>query len=234
MFFKKHKKLCIAISIPFALALISYIALLVYASDYYKADEDAIYVYENNENLTTIDKLTILSPEEPNGEGIIFYPGGKVEATAYLPILEKLQEKGFVCVLLTVNFNLAIFDVNAADAVYEQVPEIDSWYIMGHSLGGATASMYAESHADEIEGLIVLGAYVYGDYPTEKSLTIYGEFNTNVAQSIDYEDNIVVIEGGNHAQFGNYGKQDGDTDATITTQEQQDIAVEAICDFVNE
>jgi hypothetical protein len=45
-------------------------------------------------------------------------------------------------------------------------------------------------------------------------------------------ENIVVIEGGNHAQFGNYGKQKGDPDATISREEQQDKAVEAIKEFL--
>lgn len=47
-----------------------------------------------------------------------------------------------------------------------------------------------------------------------------------------YTENIVVIEGGNHAQFGNYGKQKGDSDAMISSEEQQDMAVEAIKEFL--
>jgi hypothetical protein len=78
----------------------------------------------------------------------------------------------------------------------------------------------------------LLGAYIYGDYPEENALTIYGSFNTSVAEKINYMENIVVIEGGNHAQFGNYGKQKGDPDATISREEQQDKAVEAIKEFL--
>ncbi|MDW7658981.1 MAG: alpha/beta hydrolase [Bacillota bacterium] len=42
---------------------------------------------------------------------------------------------------------------------------------------------------------------------------------------------LVLIAGGNHAQFGNYGKQRGDPDASISSEEQQNIAVEAIKNF---
>ncbi|WP_256436434.1 alpha/beta hydrolase [Alkalibacter rhizosphaerae] len=80
----------------------------------------------------------------------------------------------------------------------------------------------------------MLGAYIYGGYPEEDALTIYGTFNTSVAEKIDYTKNIVVIEGGNHAQFGNYGKQKGDPDATISSEVQQNITVEAIRDFLTE
>lgn len=99
-------------------------------------------------------------------------------------------------------------------------------------MGGAMASSYASDNPDKIEGLILLGAYIYGDYPAEKALTIYGSFNDDLEAHIDYTENIVKIEGGNHAQFGNYGKQKGDPDAAITADEQQNIAVAAIKNFL--
>lgn len=79
-----------------------------------------------------------------------------------------------------------------------------------------------------------MGAYVYGDYPPKKALTVYGSFNSDVEENIDYTDNVIKIEGGNHAQFGNYGKQKGDLDATITAETQQNITVKAIADFLEE
>jgi len=99
-------------------------------------------------------------------------------------------------------------------------------------MGGAMASDYASKHKEKVKGLILLGAYIYGDYPEENALTVYGTFNTSVAEKINYTENIVVIEGGNHAQFGNYGKQNGDPDATISSEEQQNITVEAIEKFL--
>jgi len=150
-----------------------------------------------------------------------------------LPLLEKIkQSAGITCILVKMPFNLAIFDANAANNIIGQFPEIKNWYIAGHSMGGAMASDYASKHQDKIKGLILLGAYIYGNYPAENALTVYGSFNTSVAEKINYTENIVVIEGGNHAQFGNYGKQKGDPDATISSEEQQNIAVEAIKAFL--
>lgn len=63
-------------------------------------------------------------------------------------------------------------------------------------------------------------------------MTVYGSFNTSVEEKINYTENIVVIEGGNHAQFGNYGKRKGDPAATISNEEQQNIAVEAVRIFI--
>jgi pimeloyl-ACP methyl ester carboxylesterase len=156
-----------------------------------------------------------------------------VEYIAYLPILEMIEESsGITCILVKMPFNMAIFDANAADRIIDQFPDIKNWYIGGHSMGGAMASNYASNHQEKVKGLILLGAYINGDYPAENALTIYGTFNTSVAEKINYTENIVVIEGGNHAQFGNYGKQKGDPDATILSIEQQNIAAEAIKEFL--
>lgn len=123
---------------------------------------------------------------------------------------------------------MAIFDVDRADEIMDEFPDIKKWYIGGHSMGGAMASNYAAKNQDKLEGLILLASYIYGDYPDNKTLTIYGTLNTSVWEKIDYEKNIIAIQGGNHAQFGNYGKQKGDAEATISREEQQDITVEAI------
>ena len=83
------------------------------------------------------------------------------------------------------------------------------------------------------EQVFVIPAHtLYGDYPPEDTLTIYGSLNQSVEDKIDYTENIVEIEGGNHAQFGSYGLQRGDPPAEITPQEQQARTVEAISDFL--
>ena len=42
----------------------------------------------------------------------------------------------------------------------------------------------------------------------------------------------VIIEGGNHAQFGDYGWQDGDMEAKISMEEQLDITAAEMIDFI--
>jgi hypothetical protein len=215
------------------LILLSAGAFFIYVSDYYRADDVAIAVMQSEAVTQVQDNIIILSPATSSDTALIFYPGAKVEYIAYLPILEMIKEgSGITCILVKMPFNMAIFGANAADKIIEKFPEINNWYISGHSMGGAMASNYASNHQEKVKGLILLGAYIYGDYPAENALTIYGTFNTSVAEKINYTENIIVIEGGNHAQFGNYGKQKGDPDATISSIEQQSIAAEAIKDFL--
>ena len=209
-------------------------AFFWYVSDYYPADEIALEVLAQDSSITVQGDLTILSPSYPADTAVIFYPGAKVEAEAYLPLLTKIRQTGVTCILVHMPFRMAIFDANAAEEVMEQFPDIRHWYIAGHSMGGAMASRFAASHPDEVDGLILLGAYIYGDYPPEKTLTVYGSLNQSVEDHIDYTENVVEIEGGNHAQFGNYGPQKGDLPATISSEEQQARTVAAIEEFLGE
>ena len=164
--------------------------------------------------------------------GIIFYPGAKVENTAYLPLLEQLEKKGYNCYLVNMPFKMAIFNKNAANKIIENYPNIKHWYLCGHSMGGAMASSYVSKNKDKVDGLILLGSYIYGDVSAQDTLTIYGSLNTSIKKKIDYKKNIVVIQGGNHANFGNYGHQKGDAKATISRKSQQNQTIKAIDQFI--
>lgn len=207
-------------------------AFLWYTADYYRAEDVARAVLAQDDGITTQDNLTILTPSSQSDTGIIFYPGAKVEAAAYLPLLDQLRGAGYTCFLVDMPFHLAVFGMNTAADVIEQHPEITHWYLAGHSFGGAMASQFAAEHPELLDGLILLGAYLYGDYPPADTLTIYGSLNQSVEDKIDYTENVVEIAGGNHAQFGNYGPQEGDAPATISAADQQAQTVQAIRDFI--
>lgn len=228
---KKRLKI-ILISLLLLLVLLGG-GFLVYASDYYRADETANAILQSGQAQMR-DDMIILRPEEMGGSALIFYPGAKVEYTAYLPILEKLRQNGIASVLMKMPFNMAIFSVNAADKAFDELSGIDHWFIGGHSMGGAMASSYASGHQEKVKGLVLLGAYIYGDVAPKDALTVYGTLNADLEKHIDYTDNVVIIQGGNHAQFGNYGEQKGDPKALISREEQQDIAVQAILSFIRE
>ena len=228
----RRKKWLVAGGIALLILAILTGAFFWYVSDYYRAEDVALEVLSQDRGITVQDNLTILSPTYPTDTAIIFYPGAKVEAEAYLSLLDQIRQTGVACILVHMPFHMAIFDANAAEAVIDQFPEYQHWYIAGHSMGGAMASQFASDHPDLVDGLILMGAYIYGDCPAEDTLTIYGSLNQSVEDHIDYTENIVEIEGGNHAQFGNYGPQKGDLPAAISAEEQQKQTVEAIEAFL--
>lgn len=87
--------------------------------------------YMKDDNLVFIPEFGI----EQAKTGIIFYPGGKVEYTAYAPLMEACAREGILSVLIKMPGNLAVFVINAAEGIQEQYQTVDKWYMAGHSLG---------------------------------------------------------------------------------------------------
>lgn len=236
------KRLAIVISIvSFLLAV--FVAGAIYLSDYYHADTEAIESFTSEytiEKKQTKDGI-VYAPDEAT-KGLVFYPGGKVEYMAYIPLMEVLASEGIVCVLVEMPFNLAVLDMNAADGIQEQYPQVEQWYIGGHSLGGAMAATYLADHVNSYEGLILLGAYSTEDLSKEKVrvLSIYGSEDKvmNHKKYRDSKDNLpedfceIIIEGGCHAYFGMYGKQAGDGTPQITNGEQIYQTADNIIEFM--
>ena len=235
----KKKLLIITLSIILTLTLITS-ASAIYLCNYYKADEGAIAVFSPDDNIyiSTLKSGTVVFNPQNATTGIIFYPGGKVDHNAYQPLMAELAKKGILCVLIKMPFRLAVFDINAADGIQEQYPEIKNWYIGGHSLGGSMAASYVSKHQNKYKGLILLGSYSTADLSNSKFnvLSIYGS-EDKILNKDKYEENRsnlpkdfteIIIDGGNHAQFGMYGTQTGDGTPNISNKEQINLTVSHI------
>ena len=240
--FARKKKLWIALTVALAAAIVLTGACALYLGDYYRADTEALEAFAPAAPVVSEewkDGTLITRPEGRDPvAGLIFYPGGKVEHTAYTPLMEALASEGILCVLVEMPFRLAVLDMNAAEGIPEAFPEVERWYLGGHSLGGSMAASYLASHTEEFEGLILLGSYSTADLSgTELSvLSVYGSEDgvLNREKYAEYRPNLpesfaeTVIKGGNHAYFGAYGEQEGDGTATVTPAEQLRQTVEAI------
>ena len=152
--------------------------------------------------------------------------------------MEALASEGILCVLVEMPFRLAVLDMNAAEGIPAAFPEVERWYLGGHSLGGSMAASYLASHTEDFDGLILLGSYSTADLSESglSVLSVYGSEDgvLNREKYAEYKPNLpegfteTVIEGGNHAYFGVYGEQEGDGTATVTPAEQLERTVEAI------
>lgn len=209
-------------------------AFYVYTLDYYRADESVWALFD--ETSVVVDgRYTIFYPADSNDnrQGLIFYPGGKVEPQAYAPLLKQLADQGLTVVLVEMPFHLAVFDIQAADDIEDLGLDVDHWFLSGHSLGGAMASSYADGHADQLSGLILMGAYPINDADVP-TLVIYGTEDHGLdMDKVKLADLQVRLDGGNHAYFGDYGEQRGDGQATMSRPEQQRRTVAAIIQFIH-
>lgn len=209
-----------------------------YVSDYYHASAEVEKYLSDTENVHLLrlsQGILLDGPGEENA--LIFYPGGKVEYTSYLPLLHGIAAEGTDCFLVRMPMNLAVFGQNKATELM-QTYQYQRWFIGGHSLGGAIAARYASDN--DLDGLILLGAY-----PTkavdEPTLELCGSedriLNWEKREAGDAflpEGSVTdVIQGGNHAQFGNYAEQKGDGEARISRSEQQSITVQRIREFIS-
>ena len=164
-------------------------------------------------------------------------PGGLVDHAAYAPLMHALAEEGILCVLTDMPLRLAVMDMNAADGVAEKYPQVTRWSIGGHSLGGAMAASYAAAHPGDFAALALLAAY--STEPLPDGLAVVSLYGT-ADRVLDWEKyevsrvNLpataqeIAIPGGNHAQFGSYGAQEGDGEATISARVQLNAAVDAL------
>ena len=238
---KTRRKLWLRI--PLGILLLLIIAAAVYFNIYYHATAEAKAALESTKKVTVTEIRQGYRFDGP-GEGsvFVFYPGAKVEETAYAPLMMQLAERGVDSILVKMPLRFALF---ATDRVAELQKEYDysKWYLGGHSLGGVAAAMYGEDHAEELDGMILVGAYPANPIPDELGplLSVYGtedgilrwdEYDSAKEEYWPSAAREVRIRGGNHAGFGNYGAQRGDGKASISAEKQQKITADNICEMI--
>ncbi len=239
-----------------ALLVVAFAAGIIWVNDYYHADNvysqvkqvaksEGISVSQNDSSITMKNNGSTLEVKNSSHRkiGIIFYPGAKVDPHAYMPLMLRLTEEGYTTVIAKMPANLAVLKSSAATQIIVSNPQIKSWWLSGHSMGGAMIGSYAaKSHNAKIKGLIFLAAYSTSDLSTTnlKVLTIYGskdgvlnrEHLKKYSSNLPKNSKITIIRGGNHAQFGNYGMQKGDGIAKISRSKQQAITARSILKFI--
>ena len=208
---------------------------------------NGIYTYpstkENIKYLKSTEKVKVIKIKEgyyfngPNKDkAIIFFPGARVQYTAYSKLMYKLAENGYDSFLLSETLNLAFFNINTPKEIINKY-NYKNWYLSGHSLGGVVASLYVSNNKDNIKGIINLASYPTKKLPNNiEYISFYGskdkvlnikKFNSSM-KYIPNNKNIYKIEGGNHSGFANYGKQNGDGKSMISSDKQQDYIIKVL------
>ena len=171
--------------------------------------------------------------------GFVLYPGGRVDPRAYAPLARAIADEGYLVAIVPMPFNLAVLGAGRAADVMAAFPDVERWAVGGHSLGGAMAANFAHQNPERVDGLVLWAAYPAGGDDLSgrelEVLSIYGTRDgvatpaeiTASRPLLPADTRWVAIEGGNHAQFGWYGTQNGDNPAIISREDQQAAIVRA-------
>jgi len=237
---KLGKTLCFVV---IGIVAVAFAALFFYTNDYYRSEvtmEDCMA--ETECNIKEI-KDGIFVDGSGQEDAVIFYPGAKVEYTSYLPLCVKLAEEGVDCFLVEMPFHLAILGMNKADKIMDTY-DYENWYLAGHSLGGAMAANYVAENVEDFAGLIMLAAYPTKALGSEdlKVLSVYGNKDGVLnkekleagAEFVPEHYTEISLGGANHAGFGNYGPQEGDKEAAMEREKQQDMTVHYIIKMIQQ
>lgn len=205
--------------------------------------EDMKYLQGNSKvEVTVKGDYTYFTPKNGSAtKGFIFYPGVRVDSSSYAKLCNDVASYGYMVVAVDMPFNYANFGKNKANKVIEDNPKITKWVIGGDSLGGTVACEYAVNNKN-VEGIVLISSYPRDNISELgfKVLSLWGS-KDNV---VDYKELInskgqlpkdtkyVEIEGANHSQFANYGMYGGDEEALISRDEQMDITVRNIVNFL--
>ncbi|MGW5877094.1 alpha/beta hydrolase [Nocardiopsis terrae] len=206
------------------------------------ADDPAVLV-EHRE-----DAVLIAPAENPSGTGVVFYSGARVEADAYAAVWAPVvAETGLTVVLPDLRLNLALLDSSRAESAVAEAPGVETWYLGGHSMGGAFAAQHLGTGdgATDWEGLVLWASYAVAaadlaDREDLRVLSVAGgrdgvltsekiaEQRPNLPEDAAME----VIEGMNHAQFGAYGHQAGDGEPELTDEQAHQALAEVTGAFL--
>jgi hypothetical protein len=216
-------------------------AFIVWAETPLGPMPEALAALESDSHVAVeTGKWLVFSPVSANAStALIIYPGGRIDPRSYAPEARAIAANGYLVIIVPMPLNLAVFGAGSGENVIESHPEIRRWAVGGHSLGGVMAAQFAFENPARISGLVLWAAYpsAGNDLSTINIsvTTIHGTSDGLVSRpEIDNSLRLLPadtvrdeIEGGNHAQFGWYGKQPKDNEATISRESQQDEVVAA-------
>jgi pimeloyl-ACP methyl ester carboxylesterase len=226
------------------LPLLLLVGALAYLLPYAKATSDATAFLESNESVTVTSKRLkmtdywLFEPFDASSStiNVLLYQGGKVDHEAYARLASGLALAGYRVYLPALPFRLAFFD--ASVALRFEAEFGGSWIVVGHSLGGVAMATILEQ-SDAIIGAVYLGSYPATDvsqsdafqlilWADQDGLTKYEDVENALDNTNFLTTEVVIIPGGNHAQFGDYGVQKGDGVASIDAATQIALSVSAI------
>ncbi len=195
-------------------------------------------------NVTHSDDLITFQPGSGKHElSVIFFQGGLTDPKAYAPLCRSLAKNGFTCHLVKMNWRLPQYDYKKTLRLFHL--DSGSYVVGGHSQGGKMAAQIVYENPVLFKGLFLLGTSHPRDIDlsslTIPTIKLYAEKDglASVPEVIENKSKLpgnskmVLIEGGNHSQFGYLGQLLMDNSAGISLAEQQNLTLKYLIEFFN-
>lgn len=237
-----------AVIVILSILVVAVLGFVIWASLPAGPDAEALTALESGDGVDVyqLPGVTVMMPASYLPEiGLIFYPGARVDYRSYAPLMRTISRAGYFTAVVKMPLNMAIFSSNRAGDIIYSYPQVKTWVLAGHSLGGAMAAQFAGQNPDNVDGLALWAAYPASSNDLSGSelrvISIYGTHDgLATLEKIDASrpllpmDTIwVEIIGGNHAQFGAYGEQGGDGAAEISLAEQHSQITSAMLEWLS-
>jgi pimeloyl-ACP methyl ester carboxylesterase len=227
---RRHRVRVIGLA-ALALGLVGIASFLAWASTPMPPEPGPLAAARADPAVTVSESAggVVLAPKNPNGTGLVFIAGARVDPAAYASKLSGIAEAGVTVVIARPTLNFAIFETRPL-STFEGLAsnsKVVSWYVGGHSLGGVRACQYAADAAPgTIAGVIFFGSYCAADLShsnlpvltlsaTRDGLSTPAKI-AEAAHLLPVDAQLVALPGADHAQFGDYGAQPGDNTATAS------------------
>ncbi|WP_235296931.1 alpha/beta hydrolase [Portibacter marinus] len=209
----------------------------------------------------TADYIFLKSAENTSSETLfLYYPGGLVDPHAYISMLNGVVKSGYPVLIIKVTGNLAIANVGKARKIVEEFTEFNHYVLGGHSLGAAVSCIAAARDKQIFDGLVIMAGYPtenasLADWD-QGTLLVFDASHDEIInrlkleeakaffpqiERVDLTEDLeeptagktiwVEISGGNHSQYGDYGFQHGDGEATISMEMQHELLRDFMLEF---
>ena len=211
------------------------------------ADARAAMASGDGVSVQQVDGAWLFKPTTDTGidqGSLLFFPGGLVDPAAYAPLLREVAARGHRALLLPVPRRGAFGGaedprvLSGARALTTRLG--GRWVVAGHSKGGKIATLYAHAYPDDVAGLVLVGTSHPRDvdlsgarYPVvqllgDRDRIASIERADGNRHKLPADTSRIVVEGGNHSQFGDYGFQPGDRTARIDRDHQRATTATAL------
>lgn len=184
-----------------------------------------------------------ITPDEPTTSGLVFQPGARVDPRAYLRLLSQVAADGHLVVIVKQPLDIGLLATAAPEQSMTQHPQVTSWFVGGHSLGGVAAASFAQQHPEDVDGLLLWASYPLDSMrQTQLAVTSISGSRDGFTTPADIEKSrgelppdttFVTVDGAVHSYFGDYGDQPGDGVPTVSRESAQRTIVATSVDLLS-